>query len=96
MMHQAVAALSPIKLKNASKKIAVGIVNIVLIMMIPKIFGKICLPIIRVSLAPNVREARTNSWFFIFQNLGTYDTGHANPSCKGNRNNYRGYTWFHN
>ena len=59
--------LRPIKLKNASKKMAPGIVNIVLIMIIPIMFGIKCLLIIRLLLAPNVRDAKTNSWFLYFK-----------------------------
>ena len=47
MMQSGGCNPSPIKLKKASKKIALGIVNIVLIIIIPKIFGKICFVIIR-------------------------------------------------
>ena len=55
----------PIKLKNASKKIAFGIVNIVLIIITPAMLGSICLKII-LDLTPNVREANTNSCSFNF------------------------------
>ena len=34
-----------------------------LVMIVPKEFGKICLNIMRLSLAPNVRAAKTYSWF---------------------------------
>ena len=36
----------PIKLKNASKKIALGTVNIDVTTMAPSVFGKICLKLI--------------------------------------------------
>ena len=56
----------PIKLSNASVKIAPGIVNVVATIIGPRIFGSICLQIKRWLLAPNVLEARINSCPFNF------------------------------
>lgn len=51
----------PIKLKNASKKIAFGTVNIEVTIIAPSVFGKICLKISFKFDEPNVRDAKTNS-----------------------------------
>ena len=51
------------KLKKASKKMALGTVNIEVTTIAPNVFGKICLKIKLNLDAPNVLEAITNSWF---------------------------------
>jgi hypothetical protein len=49
------------KLRNASVKIALGMVNIDVMMMDPKIFGNMCLVRILELFAPSVTDARTYS-----------------------------------
>lgn len=51
----------PIKLKNASKNIALGTVNIEVTTITPNVLGKICLKINLNFDAPNVFDAKTNS-----------------------------------
>src|SRR5690625_6197551 len=55
------------KLKNASVKIAVGIVNIVVIIIGPNELGMRCPHNNRLSFAPNVLDANTNSCPFNFR-----------------------------
>ena len=57
----------PMKLKKASKKMALGTVNIEVTTIAPNVFGKICLKIKLNLDAPNVLEAITNSWFLILR-----------------------------
>lgn len=52
---------NPMKLRNASVNIAVGIVNIVVIIIGPIEFGIKCRHISLVSPAPKVLDANTNS-----------------------------------
>ena len=54
----------PIKLKNASKNIALGTVNIDVTTIAPNVLGNICLKINLNLEAPNVWDAKTNSWFW--------------------------------
>ena len=51
----------PINAKNASVNIALGIENIVFVIICPKILGSISLNIMKKSFAPNVFDANTNS-----------------------------------
>ena len=51
----------PKKLKNASVKIALGIVNVIVTKMAPNAFGIKCFEIICPVEAPSVRAAKTYS-----------------------------------
>ena len=53
----------PMKLRNASAKMAAGMVNIRFTMMGPREFGSRCLRTRRDPLAPSERDAMANSWF---------------------------------
>lgn len=55
------------KLKNASKKIALGTVNIDVTTIAPNVLGRICLKIKLTFDAPKVLDAITNSWFLILR-----------------------------
>ncbi len=56
----------PMKLKNASKKIALGTVNIDVTTIAPNVLGKICLNINLNFEAPNV-FMRSDDSFLIFE-----------------------------
>src|SRR5699024_9701288 len=58
----------PIKLRNASKKIAFGTVNIDVTTITPSVLGNMCLNINLCLDAFNVFEANTHSWHFTFKN----------------------------